>query len=329
MSTVLIAGGLGYIGSTLVDYLLKKKFKIIIVDINVYKLKFIEHKNLCIYYEDIRNKKAISKIFQDNPKISYVINLAAIVGDKQCDSIPLSSKEINIKGNKILANISKKFGVKRYIFASTCSIYGVNEKIVSEKSKLNPVSLYSETKILSEKYLLKLNSKRFNCIILRFGTAFGISFRTRFDLLVNSLSYEAYTKNKITVFSTKIWRPYIHVKDISKLILVSLHKIDYRKFPVFNAGFNKNNKDKEYLIKLLNKKINSLNVKKNNLEDIRSYHVNFNKIECFQKKINFISINKGINEIGYFIKTTKNHNYIFKKHSLNNNVKFLKKYFGN
>ena len=134
--------------------------------------------------------------------IDVVIHLAAIVGDKPCEAAPKSAYDINFSGTQILAEIAKKKKIKKFIFASTCSNYGVSDsdKFASEESILNPVSLYAETKIDSENFLKNLATENFKIITLRIATAYGASYRTRFDLTVNSFAYEAYKFNRLSVF---------------------------------------------------------------------------------------------------------------------------------
>ena len=137
----------------------------------------------------------------------------------------------------------QKNGISRFIFASTCSNYGIIDpnKPANETNELNPVSLYAETKIDCEKYILSLATDKFHPTSLRFGTAFGISFRTRFDLLINSFVYESLHDGEIVVFGANMWRPYIHVSEMSTImlkILTSEEKLISKQ--IFNAESSEN-----------------------------------------------------------------------------------------
>ena len=225
---ILVTGGAGYVGSTFIRDALASGYRVRCLDILIYGGKsitgFINHPAFEMIKGDIRNKNDVIKALEG---VAAVVHLAAIVGDLPCQAAPRSAYQINFEGTQLLADIAKKNRISRLIFASTCSNYGVADttKPADETSHLNPVSLYAETKIDCEKYLLDLSDDYFHPISLRFATAFGVSFRTRFDLLINSFAYEALTEKKLTVFAAKTWRPYIHVADMSNLILLALHTL--------------------------------------------------------------------------------------------------------
>ena len=174
--TIFISGGAGYVGSKLVEFSLQKKLKVICYDNLVYGKnsikKFYNNKNFIFVKGDIRDKKKLKKIFQFY-KVDFVVNLASIVGDKQCQTIPKTAYEVNFLGNKYLTEISKSEKVKKFVFASTCSNYGIvnPNEYANEKSELFPVSLYAESKIDCEKYLIGQSNKNFSVLIL--DSAYG------------------------------------------------------------------------------------------------------------------------------------------------------------
>lgn len=299
---ILVAGGAGYVGTTLVRDALSKGYKVKCLDLLIYGGKslsvFFNHPNFEFIYGDIRNKNLLNKILKN---VDYVINLAAIVGDKPCQAAPESAHSININGAKILANCAKNKGIKKYIFSSTCSNYGVTDPkiFIDEDGDLNPMSLYAETKIDTEKYLKEISSKNFATTSLRFATAFGISARTRFDLAVNSFAYEAFTDKEITVFASNTWRPYVHVSDIAGIILECLelnNKVIAGK--IFNAGSTSQNFTKKEIVDIFLKKIPELKVNYiNSIDDKRTYKVSFSRIEKILPKYKFKLVISGISEL--------------------------------
>ena len=323
---ILITGGAGYVGLELIENLLSKNFQVICYDNFLYKniltIKKFKNKNFQYIKSDIRDLKTLSKIL---PKINTVIHLAAIVGDLPCKVIPDLSYEINFLSTISLAKLCKKYGVEKFIFASTCSNYGiVNLDIAAkEDSELNPTSLYAETKIDSELKLKKIANKNMNIICLRFGTAFGISHRTRFDLLLNSLLFEAMEYKSILVHSLDTWRPYIHVSDMANIIHALLNKTLKDNFIVFNAGFTSLNYKKREIVQKIKRFLPNLTVKiASDQTDFRNYRVDFSKIE---KVINLKpekDVEKGIIE---FIKKYKS-GKINKNTYVESNLKSLQNY---
>ncbi|SVC69074.1 uncharacterized protein METZ01_LOCUS321928, partial [marine metagenome] len=205
MKKILVVGGAGYIGGALTDRLIDYKFRVydnLLYD-NIYR------KPVDFFFGDIRETSKLKKQLE---WADVVIWLAAIVGDPACNLNQDLAVEINERSVKWLC---KNYDGK-IIFLSTCSVYGVNDKLLHEESELNPLSLYAWTKLNSEKYLEKKNA-----IIFRLGTVYGLSdiySRLRMDLVVNILTTHAQKLNKITVYGGEQHRPLIHVKDIALAI---------------------------------------------------------------------------------------------------------------
>ena len=314
---IVILGGAGYIGSVVSDYFLKKNFQVTSIDNLIYKQKSpLNKKNLYFYNLDI-SKNKIQKIIDSN---SVVILLAGLVGDPITKKYPKISKKINedyiIKCIKLC--FLKK--IKHLIFVSTCSNYGItkSKKMVDEKSKLNPLSLYAKSKIKIEKYLqTKSKKNRIKISILRFATAFGISNRMRFDLTINQFVRELFLKNDLEVYDTGTWRPYCHVKDFARAIHSSIVSKNKELLEIYNVGSNVNNFTKEQIIKKIKKYIKTGKIQYvNKKSDYRNYKVNFNKM---RKKLNFVpkySVDYGIKEI---IKSMKKKKYL----KLNQSKDFL------
>ncbi len=217
----------------------------------------------------------------------------------------------------------KKKKIKKFIFASTCSNYGISsdKQLANENSELNPVSLYAETKIDCEKLISEIDNKDLNCFILRFATAFGVSKRTRFDLTINSFSYEAIKKKNLFIFGENTWRPYIHVLDMSiyilKFILSDISNEIENNKSIFNTGFTQENFTKKNLINFILKYLPNTQIHySNNVEDKRNYRVDFKKIEKLFKLKPTVNVQKGIEEIINFINTNENVDKLFKSSNL-------------
>ena len=306
MKKIFLTGGCGYIGGALIDELLKSNLKIICYDLLIYgnktTRKYLKNKNFKLISGDIRDKK---KIRSSMKGCDAVIHLAGIVGDKPCDVLGNLSYDINFNGTKTLADIAKERGIKKFIFASTCSNYGISDPNIfaKENSQLNPVSIYAESKIDCEKYLSKIGNDDFKTLSLRIATIYGVANKIRFDLTVNSFAYEAIRDAKISVFAANTWRPYAHVKDIAKIIRLSLQKNFKSKERIFNAGFTDQNFTKKSIVKILKTLMPDLVIKYINVSnDLRNYKVDFSKM---QKELKFLpkySINFGIKEILNFLK---------------------------
>ena len=286
--TILVTGGAGYVGSTFIRDALAVGYCVRCLDLFFYGggaiVGFINHPNFDFFQGDIRDEDTVEKCLVD---VDYVVHLAAIVGDKQCQAAPKSAYQINYGGTKMLAELSKKAKVKKFVFASTCANYGISDpnSFATENTRLNPVSLYAETKIDCERLLQSISNDKFAAVSLRFGSAFGVSFRTRFDLVVNSFAFEAWNLKKIVIFSANTWRPYIHVSDMAFIILNIFNtNKDRITGKIFNAGSTKQNYTKQEIVETLVKLMPQLQTKFLKSDDRRDYKVSFEKLESL---INF------------------------------------------
>jgi nucleoside-diphosphate-sugar epimerase len=300
--TILVTGGAGYVGSTFIRDALSLGYKVRCLDLLIYGGKsligFMNHPNFDFINGDIRNRKVIKDSLNN---VTTIVHLAAIVGDLPCKVAPSSAYQINFEGTKLIADIAKEKGVKKFIFASTCSNYGVSDssQYATETSVLNPVSLYAETKIDCERYLSSVSDDKFSTTCLRFATAFGTSFRTRFDLLVNSFAYEAWTTQSIVAFAADTWRPYIHVADMSRILLMIIKApLSKIRGKIFNAGSTHQNYLKKDLVEILKAVMPELKTKYiDSIDDRRNYKVSFDKLE---NTFNFkptISVHDGFQEL--------------------------------
>src|SRR3989344_5606309 len=240
---IVVTGGGGYIGTHVVEELLKSGYKVRIFDQFMFGEDILgdlkKYNNLRIVRGGIGDGQKLGQAFKG---AWAVVHLAGLVGDAACLVNEDLTIQINITSTRIVKELAKAFKVSRFIFSSSCSVYGASDKLMDEKSKLNPVSLYARTKIDSEKEILSDKSKDFYPTVLRLATVFGDSRRPRFDLVANLFIAQAYNNGTIIVTGSKQWRPFIHVKDVAKAIKIVLEvptkKIDREIFNVGDINLN-------------------------------------------------------------------------------------------
>jgi len=276
INTVLVIGGAGYLGSILCRNLLDEGYSVKILD-NFMKGDSGLVKGYKLIRGDIRN---ISDIVEAIKGVDAVIHLAGIVGDPACAADVENTLEVNYLSTKSIIEICKYFQINRFIFASTCSVYGKNDrKKLTENSPLNPVSLYAQTKIKCEESILDSIDNNFSPVILRMATLYGYSPNMRYDLAVNSMAQKAFKENKIEVFGGEQWRPWLHLEDAAKAYIICLKSpLEKIKGEIFNVlSENKKLIDVGKIIKSVFKK-SELIVNKN-IFDERNYNVSFDKIK--------------------------------------------------
>jgi nucleoside-diphosphate-sugar epimerase len=278
---VLVIGGAGYIGSVLVRKLLDHGYSVTVLDALLYGDESIRdlygRPDFELIHDDMRNVEAVVRAMQH---ADAVVHLGALVGDPACALDEKLALEINLAATCMIAEVARGFGIQRFIFASTCSVYGASDQLLDERSALNPVSLYARTKIDSERVLLALNDDRFAPIILRFATVYGLSPRPRFDLVVNLLAAQAVCEKRITIFGGNQWRPFIHVNDAAEAILKCLEApLHVVKGQIFNVGSDDQNYQIAQLGDLIKKLIPDVEViRQGDDTDRRNYRVSFAKI---------------------------------------------------
>lgn len=297
--SVLVTGGAGYIGSVLTGKLIEKGYKVRVLDSLIYGIngisKFVSNGSIELISNDIRDTKVIDRAIKD---IDCVIHLAAIVGEPLCNKIPESARQINELATMNLLNACTK-SVKRFVFGSTCSNYGSTADIANEETPLHSLSLYSETKVKSESRILGSKSDSFEPCVLRFATAFGLSPRMRFDLLVQEFIRDAIVNKKISIFGPEYWRPLVHVQDISNACILAIENDkNLISGQVYNVGDNSQNYTKIALAKMVKDHLQETEIEVQDAKkDPRNYKVSFDKINS---KLNFHitkTVNDGIIEI--------------------------------
>ena len=281
---VLVTGGAGYIGSILSRLLLERGYDVICLDRLFFGIDSIK---------DIADKIKIVKndIRWFKPEIlngvDAVFDLASLSNDPSGELDPQKTLEINYKGRVRVAKLSKKHGVTRYVLASTCSVYGFQEGILTEESALNPLTTYAKANVLAEKDVLPLADEKFTVTALRQATVYGFSPRMRFDLAINGMVLGFFKNGKIPIMRDgKQWRPFVHVRDTSKAFITVLESDpEIVNGQIFNVGSNEQNVQIFDLAKLVAESINlPFNYEWYGSPDTRSYRVSFDKIK---KKLKF------------------------------------------
>ncbi|MBL7978408.1 MAG: NAD-dependent epimerase/dehydratase family protein [Bacteroidetes Order II. Incertae sedis bacterium] len=278
---VLVIGGAGYVGSGLIPRLLEKGYNVKLLDIMMFGYEPIKsvrnHSNLQIIRADFRQ---IDKVVEAVHGVDAVIHLGGIVGDPACSLDEQLTIDVNLAATRMVAEIAKGYGVQRFIFASSCSVYGASDEVLNELSSLSPVSLYAKTKIASEKVLQQLSGPDFCPVILRFGTIYGFSGRTRFDLVTNLLTAKAVKEGKITVYGGDQWRPFIHVNDVAKAVFLALEAdLSLVQNEIFNVGSDAQNMTLWQVGELIKKQVPSAELLDLGMDgDRRNYRVSFKKI---------------------------------------------------
>jgi nucleoside-diphosphate-sugar epimerase len=148
-----------------------------------------------------------------------VVHLGGLVGDPACALDERTTLEVNRDATASTARIARALGVRRFVFASTCSVYGASDDVLTEVSPVSPISVYARSKAESEQLLLPMDGADFSPTVLRFGTLFGQSYRERFDLVVNLLAAKAVVEGEITITGGSQWRPFVHVADVADAVV--------------------------------------------------------------------------------------------------------------
>lgn len=279
--TILVTGGAGYIGSVLTKNLVERGYKVKVLDSLIYGMNgiahLIEEKSIDLINGDIRDQKIVEKSIDG---VDCVVHLAGIVGEPLCSKIPEAAKQINQLATANLVS-SCKNRVSRFIFSSTCSNYGSTNDIVNEETPLQTLSLYSETKVKSESTILSTKTLNFEPCILRFATAFGLSPRMRFDLLLQEFIRDASVNNKITIFGPEFWRPLVHVQDISNACVLAIEEEkDLISGQIYNVGDNSQNFTKIALANMIKMHMPKVEIEiQGTKKDPRNYRVSFDKIK--------------------------------------------------
>jgi nucleoside-diphosphate-sugar epimerase len=299
---ILVTGGAGYLGSTMVPHLLGRGYTVTVLD----NLQFKQTALLdCCHYSrfnfingDICDINLVNSIL---PKFDVIIPLAAIVGAPACKINPALTRLVNYEAHiNLVENISPE---QKVMFPTTNSGYGIGEEAeyCTEESPLNPISEYGVTKVEIEKAFLEKG----NAITFRLATVFGMSPRMRMDLLVNDFVYRAINDGSIVLFEEHFRRNYIHVRDVASVFLFGLDNFDRMAGEPYNVGLSTANMTKRQLCEKIKEQLPSFHIFSSEIgedPDKRDYMVSNDKIESLGWKADK-SIEEGISELlkGYNI----------------------------
>lgn len=304
MKKILIIGGAGYVGSVVTSHFLKAGFKVNVLDQFVYDNQFtvtsyVGDPNYKLFKGDFGNENILDDCSKD---VDQVFLLGGLVGDPITKNYPKESGFINEKQILKCIDYFDNKNIKKLVFISTCSNYGLikEDELADEMFKLNPLSLYSKAKVNAEKYLLSKKGKtNYSGVVLRFATAFGLSPRMRFDLTISEFTRDLFFGEELVVFDEHTWRPYCHVRDFARLLEIVYNSDESNvHFEIFNAGGDKNNFTKKMILDCITKNLNDCNIVFNqNDSDPRNYRVSFKKVKDVLGFEPAFSVEQGVEEL--------------------------------
>jgi nucleoside-diphosphate-sugar epimerase len=294
MTSVLITGGAGYLGSVLTEVLLNKGYRVTVLDNLIYKqasvAPFAYHPNFDFVLGDVTNESTLKPLVESH---DVIVPLAAIVGMPACKAQPELTVKVNYEQVKNITQWVTKN--QMVLIPNTNSQYGSSTEIITEESPFKPLSLYAETKCDAEKAVLDSG----NGIALRLATVFGMSYRMRMDLLVNDFVYKSLENGYLVLFESHFVRNYIHVRDIANTFLFMIENYDKCNNNAFNVGLSSANCSKLVLAETIKKYIPELVIVQNDFKqdfDQRNYIVSNAKLESFGWQPQY-SLEGGIQEL--------------------------------
>lgn len=323
---ILVTGGAGYVGHYVTEKLLANGHTVTVLDNLSYGdaglKEFYENENFKFIKGDIGDLKALVKAVKGQ---DAVIALAAVVGDPACKLDEDETIKTNYLATKCLVDVCEHYKVKRVVFASSCSVYGdTKDSIATEESGLNPLSLYAETRVMSEKVLLD-ESRSISPVILRLSTVFGASERMRFDLVVNFLTASARIDGSFTIFGGDQWRPNVNVEDAASAFCQSvfLDEDQLQDSRIFNVGIEENNLTIEQIGEEVINVIPNAEMKLDKTSvDKRNYRASFAKLREVFDVSDFKTVRQGVEDVKHLFDTHKIANH---KDDIYYNAKYLYK----
>ena len=297
---VLVIGGAGYIGSVLCRLLLTQGYNVRVLDALFYGDESVRPLLPDTRFElrrgDSRDVTALVAAMRD---VQAVVHLGEIVGDPACSLDERTTREINLGATLTAAKVAKGLGIRRFVYASSCSVYGASDELLDESSALNPLSLYARAKIGAERALIDIQDGDFSPVILRLATVFGLSPRPRFDLVVNLLTARAVTDRTITVIGGDQWRPFVHVSDVARVIAECLRRpLSAVAGERFNVGSDTENYTIQQIGEIVARAVPEASISVIRGEgDPRNYRVSFAKIRRVLGFESAVPVGHGVAEL--------------------------------
>ncbi|HEX2992775.1 MAG TPA: NAD(P)-dependent oxidoreductase [Anaerolineales bacterium] len=312
---VLITGGAGYIGSLLASELLRADYRVSVLDSLLFGgdslVPFLHHPNFHFVKADVTEPRAIKdSLKQGWQKPDAIVHLAAIVGFPACQAVgPQVAWRYNVDATKLVFEQAVQLGVERFVFASTYSNYGLSAdgQPVTEESPLNPQSLYAETKIAAEEFLLTQKDSSCAPLLFRFATLYGLSPRTRFDLIVNQFVLEAFMKRQLIIYQRGYSRSFVHIRDVIRGVIMGLEAERSKVCgEIFNLGTDDGNYSKDDIVRLILKRMPETFVEYKDLTfggDMRDITVSFAKIKRVLGFETTLDVDDGVRELLFALKS--------------------------
>ncbi|OQY31699.1 MAG: epimerase [Anaerolineaceae bacterium 4572_5.1] len=306
---ILVTGGAGYIGSFLTGELLQKGYRVTVVDELLFGgeslLSYLPHPNFRFFQADVWEPRAIRAATRgDWPSPDAVLHLAALAGFPACQAVGRQvAWRYNVEATQHVYEQSLTLGIPRFIYISTYSNYGLSEsgEPVTEDTFLNPQSLYAETKIASERYLLEQRNAPCAPLIFRLATVYGLAPRPRFDMIINQFVWEAFRNHKLVIYQRGYSRSFVHIQDAAQGILLGLQAPEEKiRGEVYNLGTPEGNLTKDEIIKLILKRLPQTLVHYKDITfggDMRDLTISFEKI---QRQLGFKAqktVDDGVREV--------------------------------
>ena len=312
---VLLTGGAGYIGSMLSGELLRLGTRVTVVDELLFGgeslLGYLSHPKFHFVKGNVWEPRTVrNALREDWPKPEAVIHLAALVGFPACQAVGRQvAWRYNVEATERVYEQATALGVKRMLLASTYSNYGLSPdgEPVNETSPLTPQSLYAETKIAAERYLLGQKDEPCAPLIFRLATLYGISPRTRFDLIINQFVLEAYTKRELLIYQRGYSRSFVHIRDVVQAFVLAITAPEEKvRGQVYNVGSDKGNHTKDEIVKFVLRRLPETVVQYKDMTfggDMRDITVSFDKIRTILGFEPRFTAEDGVREVLHAIRT--------------------------
>lgn len=312
---VVITGGAGYIGSLLASELLRANYRVTVLDSLLFGgeslVSFLHHPNFHFVKADVTEPRAVKDSLKDSwQKPDAIVHLAAIVGFPACQAVGRQvAWRYNVDATQMVFRQAMDLGAQKFVFASTYSNYGLSPDglPVTEDSPLNPQSLYAETKIAAEEFLLSQKDASCAPLLFRFATLYGLSPRTRFDLIVNQFVLDAFTRRQLIIYQRGYSRSFVHIRDAVRGVIMGLEAGREKVCgEIFNLGTDDGNYSKDDIVRLILKRLPETFVEYKDLTfggDMRDITVSFEKIKRVLGFETTLDVDDGIRELLFALKS--------------------------